>query len=516
MFEMMDGCLTEASGIFDINLKKVNVVTEAARREYEINCMEAELKIMNENGTDDDLAFYYKEAENGLIDTVIKGIAKIKDAIVKFFSEIKSKIMVYITKAESTEALTKVSKKVKIFPLIGRKKMLMEDYNEETKIANEHIAKLSKLKAKANGNQEVSVEDVEEVKKSFLEKHGKKIGVAGAVTVTVIAALKFVETMTKKASGTCNSLEKESKKWCDDAKKIAENVNNPAVATAFARTATTIYKTNQEDFIRCWRDSIKNIIQAAKAFGKGKANGADVADIVGESTDTDGGLNAESMKDIASAVSDPSTSNSSSSSNSTDEIKEDGCEDPIADVPAIASDEPSETSDVWDDVIAAAGADDDLDDVDDVDECGANNCATESTSGEIEEINVEESSDDNDVADEPVAEGTDNSDVFPKDKTSVDVPLNQKTDTNDWMEGKKSIDQLFDEIFSDVSAETCQPTEAQQYKESSDDENASEPTEGKPVAESENTDNTDDAVVNEHTTSAYESLMNEINDLTFR
>ena len=92
------------------------------------------------------------------------------------------------------------------------------------------------------------------------------------------------------------------------------------------------------------------------------------------------------MKDIASVVSDPSTSNSSSSSNSTDEIKEDGCEDPIADVPAIASDEPSETSDVWDDVIAAAVTDDDLDDVDDVDECGANNCATESTSGEIEEI----------------------------------------------------------------------------------------------------------------------------------
>ena len=31
---------------------------------------------MQENGTDEDLAYYYREAENGLIDTIIKAIKK--------------------------------------------------------------------------------------------------------------------------------------------------------------------------------------------------------------------------------------------------------------------------------------------------------------------------------------------------------------------------------------------------------------------------------------------------------
>ena len=47
------GILTEANSAFDIASMKLNAITEAANRQYNINLREAELKVMLEHGTDD-------------------------------------------------------------------------------------------------------------------------------------------------------------------------------------------------------------------------------------------------------------------------------------------------------------------------------------------------------------------------------------------------------------------------------------------------------------------------------
>ena len=50
------GILTEANSAFDIASMKLNAITEAANRQYNINLREAELKVMKEHGTDDELS----------------------------------------------------------------------------------------------------------------------------------------------------------------------------------------------------------------------------------------------------------------------------------------------------------------------------------------------------------------------------------------------------------------------------------------------------------------------------
>lgn len=355
MLDFIDVCLTEASNIFELNLKKADVVTEAAKRELTINYGEAELKVMQENGTNDDLAYYYREAENGLVDTIIKAIKKIKDAIIKFFSEMKTKILVLITKKENTEAIEKVEKKVKIFPLLGRKKILVEDYNKEAKIADESLSKLGKLKAKLKGKQEVTTEEVEEVKKGFLEEHGAVIGIGAALTVTVTAAIAAVKHMTSKAKDITNNYQNIATSTCDDCAKIAEQIDNPAVAQKIADATSSVCKSAQESFFRSWKNIMKSIGNAFRSFGKTKGDVDDAARGmgIGESTNgSDTAMSDDEMKKISDSI-----ASAQSSDGDTTEMGEDpswytdGYED-----------DPDDTSDVWDDVMGtSAGLD--LDDV---------------------------------------------------------------------------------------------------------------------------------------------------------
>lgn len=372
MLEFIDTCLTEASNIFELNMKKVNVVVEAARRELAINYNEAELKVMQENGTDEDLAYYYSEAENGLIDTIIKAIKKIKDAIIKFFSEMKSKVLALITKKENTEAIAKVEKKVKIFPLLGRKKILVEDYNKEAKIADESLSKLGKLKAKLKGKQEVTSEEVDEVKKSFFEEHGAAIGIGSAVTVTVGAAIAAVKHMTSKAKSETDKYQNIATKTCDDCLNMLDSVDNPVVAQKIADATSAVAKTTQESFIRTLKNMIQSIGNAVRTFGKSKADVNKAAAALGESTDnSDSMMTDAEMKKITDSVASAQSSNG--------DMTEMG-DDPSDCIPGFG-DDPEDTSDVWDDVMGTtAGLD--IDDIDygypdNSEKCGTERCGTE-------------------------------------------------------------------------------------------------------------------------------------------
>lgn len=372
MLEFIDTCLTEASNIFELNLKKVNVVVEAARRELAINYNEAELKVMQENGTDEDLAYYYSEAENGLIDTIIKAIKKIKDAIIKFFSEMKSKVIALITKKENTEAIAKVEKKVKIFPLLGRKKILVEDYNKEAKIADESLSKLGKLKAKLKGKQEVTSDEVDEVKKSFFEEHGAAIGIGSAVSVTVVAAIAAVKHMTSKAKSETDKYQNIATKTCDDCLNMLDSVDNPVVAQKIADATSSVAKTAQESYIRTLKNMMQSIGNAVRTFGKSKADVNKAAAALGESTDnSDSMMTDAEMKKITDSVASAQSSNG--------DMTEMG-DDPSDCMPGFG-DDPEDTSDVWDDVMGTtAGLDiDDIDDgyPDNSEKCGTERCGTE-------------------------------------------------------------------------------------------------------------------------------------------
>lgn len=346
MIEIIDQYLSEASQAYDLFSMKADAVMESAIREVGINHAEAELKVMQEHGTYEDLAYYYEEAKNGLVESVVNTIQRIKEAIIKFFSAMKDKILTVMGKKENREAIAKIEKKVKLFPLLGKKKILVEDYDAHLKNSEKTLSQLAKLKAKLKSGHDVDPEQIHDIKKSFLEEHSTLIGVSAAITITVAAGLTVIHKMTDKSGPTLNKLEKTATDACNECIEIAKKCDNPAVAHILAETITTVSKTAQEDYVRSYSGVVSAIKKSIKSFGKTKVDVAKAEEVlkgVNEGTD-----NPETLMDPKEMNKAEETLNKN---------VDEGGNDPIDDVPAV-EDEPD--TDPWDDVMSSvSGLDED-------------------------------------------------------------------------------------------------------------------------------------------------------------
>lgn len=356
MVELINQYLTEASQDYELTSMKITAVMEAAKRQLAINYSEAELKVMKENGTTDDYLYLVKEADNGMVETVIAAIEKIKKAIIKFCTEMREKVISLLSSKETNDALDAVEKKIKLFPVLGKKKILVENYNAEEKCVSEHISKLNKLKAKLKSGQEVTTEDVAKVEKDFIEEHGKLIGVGSAVAITVAAAIAFIKKANGDANGHIRDTEKEGEAICDEMEDLAKKLNAPAVAQKIASAVTSIVKTRTEDFIRCVSNARTGIKNAIKTHG----TKLDASKVLKESTDegdvtgTDTSTTEKDIEKAADAAATP------------DNVKtEDGDDDGLGN-PTIPDDEPD--TDPWDDVMKQLDDDTDHDLMDDGDD----------------------------------------------------------------------------------------------------------------------------------------------------
>ena len=269
MTELMLQYLNESSSQFDLVMMKVQAVTEAAERQLAINYNEAELKVMQESGTDDDLAYLHEEADKSFSETIKKTIDKIIAAFTEFFHKIQEKIISLVRKKETVDTVDKIEKKIKMFPLLGKKKVTIENTDAQVKVCDEHLSKLAKLKAKASSGQTVTAEDVSEVHESFIEKHGKAIGVTAAVTVTAAAAFAIMKKRMSSIDKEAAQDYQVSKKDLEDLKKL-----DGTVASSIAREIATISKQKMSDLV----NGVANIgPQLKKAFGAAKDAAFDTA-----------------------------------------------------------------------------------------------------------------------------------------------------------------------------------------------------------------------------------------------
>ena len=199
MIETMYEHYKEAYRDFDISMMKVDALTEAAQRQLAINYKEAELKVMTEGGTSDDYMYLCEAAANGFIERVVTALRKIKDAIVKFFSDLKIKVVSLFTRNGGIEKMEELEKKAKINPLFGKKKIVVQNINEINKCCDEATASLDKIDAKIKSGQSVYQDDIDRVEESFFKKYQKAIGVGSAVTMTVAAAIGTALVLMKKS-----------------------------------------------------------------------------------------------------------------------------------------------------------------------------------------------------------------------------------------------------------------------------------------------------------------------------
>ena len=357
----MNEILREINSAYDINTMRINAVVEAANRQREINFHEAELKVMQESGTDDELAMLIEAAESDFVENIQKALDALRQAVIKFFSECRQKLVDLMSKRDDANKLDQLEKRMKLIPLIGKKKVMVEDYDAEVALAKKHLKDLAGLTAKLRGKQEVDASAVAAVKKSYDDAHGDLIGASNAKTVSINDAVKMAKKMIASGNAELKEREETALKACDDAKKDAEKAN-ANVANQIANVICHICKTAQNDYHRCVNGimaSIKKVIGGYKAEQKGDAKAADKAEVKKESTEDS---DAE-MEKLAKQQDD---------TNSKDSVDEDADEDDIDLGFDVAGDDALTAGLGIDDVDSDDDTLDDLsiDDDEDEDECG--------------------------------------------------------------------------------------------------------------------------------------------------
>lgn len=263
----MRGFLTEASSAYDLNVMRITAVVEAANRQREINFHEAELKVMHESGTDDELTMLLEAAESDFIENIRKALDKLRQAIVEFFSKCRQKLVELMSKRDDQNALDKIKKRLKLLPIIGKKKVMIEDYEEEQKIYESSMKSMNNLAAKLEGGQEVTPDDVSSIINSFDDMWDKAIGAANAKTVTVADAINEAQKMIAQGSNDLKAREQDALKAIDRAKKDAEKVN-ANVANQIANGICHFTKTAQTGFHRCVNGIMATIKRSIAGFKK--------------------------------------------------------------------------------------------------------------------------------------------------------------------------------------------------------------------------------------------------------
>lgn len=310
----MNEILREINSAYDINTMRINAVVEAANRQREINFHEAELKVMQESGTNDELAMLIEAAESDFVENIQKALDALRQAVIKFFSECRQKLVDLMSKRDDANKLDQLEKRMKLIPLIGKKKVMVEDYDAEVSLAKKHLKDLSGLTAKLRGKQEVDASAVAAVKKSYDDDHGDLIGASNAKTVSINDAVKMAKKMIASGNAELKEREETALKACDDAKKDAEKAN-ANVANQIANVICHICKTAQNDYHRCVNGIMASIKKAIGGY-KAEQKTAEKPGVKNESTDDS---DAE-MEKLAKQQAD---------TNSKDSVDEDADDDDI-------------------------------------------------------------------------------------------------------------------------------------------------------------------------------------------
>lgn len=363
----MNEILREINSAYDINTMRINAVVEAANRQREINFHEAELKVMQESGTDDELAMLIEAAESDFVENIQKALDALRQAVIKFFSECRQKLVDLMSKRDDANKLDQLEKRMKLIPLIGKKKVMVEDYDAEVSLAKKHLKDLAGLTAKLRGKQEVDASAVAAVKKSYDDDHGDLIGASNAKTVSINDAVKMAKKMIATGNAELKEREETALKACDDAKKDAEKAN-ANVANQIANVICHICKTAQNDYHRCVNGIMASIKKAIGGY-KAEQKTAEKPGVKNESTDDS---DAE-MEKLAKQQAD---------TNSKDSVDEDADEDDIDIGFDVAGDDALTDGLGIDDVDSEDDTLDDLsidvDDADDEDDDDEDECCRES------------------------------------------------------------------------------------------------------------------------------------------
>ena len=223
---------------------KVELFAEASYKEYEINLKEIALKVLKENGTEDDFEFLSTEAANGYIERAKKAIAKIVEAVMKFIRSCKDKLVSFVTKETTRVAVDKVDEACAANPKLRTKKVEYQNTDKQAGILQQGIdrirKKVSKVKAKGRAS-EADIDDINEIEYDTM----KKVAAVSVVTVVTLGTAVAIFKEFNSKSEIENVLNENAVSECDI--NLDEmNTKNAETAAFYTKASGVMAKLKKE------------------------------------------------------------------------------------------------------------------------------------------------------------------------------------------------------------------------------------------------------------------------------
>lgn len=268
------------------NLMKAQLITESVEREYDLNIAKAELKCMEEHGTRDDLMYLEDAAEEGAAAKLKQIINKIITMFKDFCTNIRNKVMSKICSSEARATLNKAEKKIKLNPILARKKVEVPKIDKPIGVINKYKSKVDKIAAKHIKGlvSDTTAKTLADTKEDFRAEFNRSIsGTAAVAMVTVAAVVAQLNTEIEKLPHFVDNCEKVH---CETLEKLKATVSDETAAAATAMTQacmnfrTELAKEELNQHISYVMDLMAALKKAVM-----KAQGKHVVKDVEESTD---------------------------------------------------------------------------------------------------------------------------------------------------------------------------------------------------------------------------------------
>lgn len=208
------------SHICDTEMIKCSIFAESSFREFHINCMESELKVLKESGTEEDYNYLIEAAEESLLERIKKSIKKVIEALRSYIKRSVEKIKSIFKTDKTTEALNKLKTLVNDNPVIKKEKIKMNNLKNELDEIDKGVHKLKakRTQIKSGKTSDRDAEDINEIIEAT-EKRRKEISDDNSANeLSVDKAVELIEELVKEANNgpavneandTASEIEKE-------------------------------------------------------------------------------------------------------------------------------------------------------------------------------------------------------------------------------------------------------------------------------------------------------------------
>lgn len=266
---------------------KIELFAEASYKEYEINLKEVALKVLQENGTEEDFDFLATEAANGYIERAKKAIEKIIEAVKKFIRTCKEKLLNLVTSTKTTAAVDKVEDVCKVNSKLRSTKVEYQNTDKHQGVLQQGIDRIRKRVAKVKAKGVATDEDINEITEIESDTM-KKVAAISIVTVVTLGTAIAIFKLCNSKSEVEQELDENAVSDCEIAIR-ADETKTPVTAAFYTRASGLIAKLKKEKASKkiVKSTSLIDAIKSAISKLKSKTTSENLEDQVNESVLTE-------------------------------------------------------------------------------------------------------------------------------------------------------------------------------------------------------------------------------------